>query len=273
MAHAVHAYQIFWNEATRAALDPAFEPLDNRANERPDWYEYWPIRRFFLEHPDLDESAHYGFFSTQFRAKTLLHGREVIDFVREAADADVVTFSPYPCYGAVFTNVFEHGDRAFNGFLGVVAQFLDDLNPGFRPDMIVNDSRDTVFCNYFLAKPRFWRVWRQIVERAFELAETGQSPLADGLRRPIRYQEKPTEMKIMVLERMASFLLASGAFTIRNYRPFEMPLSELFTGRLAEIKELDRLKVEFRQTGNGKIIEEFLGRRDAVLKAVADSRR
>ena len=47
MASRVHAFQIFYNDATRAAVDPAFQPLDNSANERPDWYEYWPIRRFF----------------------------------------------------------------------------------------------------------------------------------------------------------------------------------------------------------------------------------
>jgi hypothetical protein len=273
MAQAVHAYQIFYDEATRAEVDPAFEPLDNLRNERPDWYEYWPIRRFFLEHPDLDETAHYGFFSTHFRAKTLLHGRDVVNFAREAADADVITFSPYPCHGAVFTNVFEHGAQAFPGFLEVVTEFLADLNPGFRPDMVVHDSRDTVYCNYFLAKPRFWRVWQRIVERAFELAEEGRSPLANGLLRSISYQDKPTEMKIMVLERMASFLLSSGAFAVRNYPPFDMPLSKQFEGRLADIQALDRLKMVFRETGDPKVMQEFVGRRNALLKEVTATRR
>ncbi len=269
MAQAVHAFQIFYNDATRAALDPAFEPLDNRANERPDWYEYWPIRRFFLEHPALDEEAHYGFFSTQFRSKTLLEGRQVMAFAREAGDADVITFSPYPCHGAVFTNVFEHGARAFPGFLDVIAQFLAELSPGFRPDMIVNDSRDTVYCNYFLARPKFWRVWQRIFEHAFELCERGTSPLAESLRQPVHYAGKPTQMKIMVLERMASFLLASGAFSLRNYPPFEMPLTEQFAGRLADIEALDGLKRAFRDTGDGKAMEQFLRQRSALLEAVA----
>ena len=39
--------------------------LDNLRNERPDWREYWPIRRFLLEGtPDPD--AFYGFFSPRF---------------------------------------------------------------------------------------------------------------------------------------------------------------------------------------------------------------
>jgi hypothetical protein len=27
-------------------MEPGYRMLDNLANERPDWYEYWPIRRF-----------------------------------------------------------------------------------------------------------------------------------------------------------------------------------------------------------------------------------
>lgn len=269
MTQSIHAYQIFYNEATRAAIDPAFEPLDNLANERPDWYEYWPIRRFFQDNPFLDESAFYGFLSPQFRAKTHLSGRQVLEFTRQAGEVDVVTFSPFPCHGAVFTNVFEHGAQAFPGFLDVMGQFLADLDPGFRPDMIVNDSRDTVYCNYFLAKPKFWRVWLRVLDRAFELAETGQSPLADNLRKPIDYQGKPTEMKIMVLERMPSFLLVSGAFTVRNYPPFAMPLSGQFAGHLSEVKVLDQLKIAFRQSGDRQLVQEFYSRRDALLRTVA----
>ena len=40
----IYAYQIYYSEQTRDALDPGFLPLDNLANPRPDWREYWPIR-------------------------------------------------------------------------------------------------------------------------------------------------------------------------------------------------------------------------------------
>jgi hypothetical protein len=269
MAQRIHAYYIFYNEATRAALDPAFEPLDNSANERPDWYEYWPIGRFFESHPDLDDSAHYGFFSPHFHEKTQLSGRDVMDFAREAGDADVITFSPFPCHGAVFANVLEHGSQVFPGFLDVATAFLRELDPGFHPGMIVNDSRDTVFCNFFLATPKFWRVWLRVFSLAFEMAETGQSALADSLRQPISYQGKPTEMKVMLLERIPSFLLASGAFSVRNYPPFAMPLSSDFPGRLDEVKALDALKVRFRDSGDPLVIREFYARRDALIKAAA----
>lgn len=267
----IHAYQIYYDEATRAGLDPAFLPLDNRSNERPDWYEYWPIRNFLLGN-ELDEEAHYGFFSPQFRFKTRLTGRQVLDFARQAADADVITFSPFPCLGAVFTNVFENGARTFAGFLEAITLFLQDLDPEFRPNMMVNDSRDAVYCNYFLARPAFWRVWLRVVERAFELAEGGQGPVAEALRRPVGYKEDTTDMKIMVLERMTSFILSSGAFTIRNYPPFSLPTTLQFAPHVPELKALDALKIRFRDTGEAQFLQEFLRRRDALLQVALPRR-
>ena len=57
----IRAFQIFYDDETRAALDGRFEPLDNSAGERPDWYEYWPIRNY-LRANELRDGVFYGFF-------------------------------------------------------------------------------------------------------------------------------------------------------------------------------------------------------------------
>jgi hypothetical protein len=273
MAHRIHAFQIFYDEATRAALDPAFEPLDNLANERRDWYEYWPIRRYLLANT-LDESAFYGFFSPLFRQKTGLSGREVLDFAkREAGDAEVVTFSPHPCHGAVFYNVFEQGANCFHGFLDVALLFLREFDPQIRLDALVNDSTNTVYCNYFLARPRFWRAWFGMFERAFQLAETPGTPLAEALNRPVSYVKidgdtKPAQMKIMVLERLVSLMLAWGDFRTRNYEPFAIPVSPPFFGHEDELYALDQLKIAYRTTGDQDALQRFVQRRDRLLGSV-----
>lgn len=272
MASPIHAFQIFYDEATRASLDPAFEPLDNSANERPDWYEYWPIRRYLLSHA-LDEDAYYGFFSPLFRHKTGLSGQQVKDFAAQAGDADVITFSPHPCHGAVFFNVFEQGANCFPGFLEVALLFLRELDPGIRLDALVNDSSNTVYSNYFLARPRFWNAWYGIFDRAFTLAETPGSPVGEALNRPVSYAKndggtKPAQMKIMVLERIASLMLGWGDFRTRNYPPFAMPLTPPFSGRLAELQALDRLKTAYRTAGDREALRQFTERRNRMLAAV-----
>jgi hypothetical protein len=100
MSPEIHAFQIFYDQATRASLDKDFEPMDNTGSEGAGWYEYWPIRNY-LSRNELDESAFYGFLSPRFADKTLLNGAKMKDFVRHCGDADVVTFSPFPAMAPV----------------------------------------------------------------------------------------------------------------------------------------------------------------------------
>jgi len=53
-----HIFQIYYSNATREALDPGFVPLDNIRNERPDWREYWPIRRHLLNNSLISLARH-----------------------------------------------------------------------------------------------------------------------------------------------------------------------------------------------------------------------
>jgi hypothetical protein len=53
---ALHIFQIL-NHYTSQELDPDFEVLDNSANQRLDWYEYWPIRKFLLNEPRSERAA------------------------------------------------------------------------------------------------------------------------------------------------------------------------------------------------------------------------
>ncbi len=271
MRNRVRAFQIFYSEATRAALDPDFEPLDNSSSERSDWYEYWPIRRFFAG-ASLEEQTFYGFFSPRFYGKTRLKARQVLDFAAQAGDADLVSFSPHPCHSACFVNVFAQGENFFPGFLDVATEVLRELDPAFRLEGLCNDSRNVVFCNYFVARPRFWREWQRIFSRIFEIAEARGSRLAELLNRPIRYAKdsgevKPAQMKVMFMERVPSLILSSRAFRVRCYAPFEMPLSDHFVDRLPDLVALDALKVAYAETGDAQFLQQFVQRRDALLAA------
>jgi hypothetical protein len=265
----IRAFQIFYNGATRAALDPDFEPLDNSANERPDWYEYWPIRKYLLANP-LDESSYYGFFSPLFFQKTRLSGKQVLAFAGQAGEADVITFSPHPCHSASFYNVFEQGANVIPGFLEAATPFLREIDPAIRLDALVNDSRNTVYANYFLAKRGFWDRWYGIFDRMFALAETPGSSLHGVLNGAVEYakdsgESKPAQMKIMLMERVVSLMLASRAFRVRNYPPFEMPLSGPFAGRMPDLVALDALKIAYAETGDARFIQLFSEKRDSLL--------
>ena len=180
----MHIYQILNHYTSRQELDPGFEVLDNSANERPDWFEYWPIRKLLLNEP-LDEDAFYGFLSPKFKLKTSLSFEVVREFI-EAADADteVILLSPSIHNSAYYLNVFEHGDAEHPGLKNVARALFARLDLATDLDSLVSDSRNTVHSNYFIAKPRFWRAWLAINEKLFAIAETPSDALGEALRTP-----------------------------------------------------------------------------------------
>lgn len=207
-ASAVYLYQIAYSEETFAAVEPGYQVLDNRANERPDWYEYWPIRRFLLEQA-LDERAFYGFFSPKFGKKTQLNHAQVSEFVRQAsADHDVVLFSPQPDMAAFFLNVFEQGELFDPGFIAATEGFLRKIGNEVNVRNLVMDSSQIVFSNYFVARPAFWRRWLEIAEQLFALCEGPDSPEKTACTMPTTYPGQ-AQRKVFMQERLASFVLAT----------------------------------------------------------------
>jgi hypothetical protein len=265
----IRAFQIFYDEQTRALLDGDFEPLDNSNSARPDWYEYWPIRRYLSENP-LDDSAFYGFLSPRFREKTRLTGAQVKEFVRQHADADVVTFSPFPCHGASFVNVFEHGEFLHRGLFESSVRFFAELEPKVKLETVVTHSRNTVFSNFFLAKGGFWRAWKGVFDRLFEAAEAPGSPLhAHLVQRTDHRGQSLAQMKIFVMERVVTFLLSTSGFKVATFPPFRIPLSWEFEGHFSEIVMLDALKLSFSRTDNPDYMRLYVQLRDRLLAKLA----
>ena len=255
--HGMHIYQILNHYTSREELDPGFEVLDNSANERPDWFEYWPIRRFLLNEA-LDEGAFYGFLSPKFKLKTSLNFDAVRDFI-QAADAgtEVILLSPSIHNSAYYLNVFEHGDAEHPGLKKVAGALLERLGLSSDLDSLVSDSRNTVHSNYFIAKPRFWRGWLAINEKMFAIAETPSDALGEALRTPTSYRgASNVQMKIFVMERMATWLLTTDrSFTARVRYPF-VARSRLY--KLPVAIACDALKIAYATQGRAQYKEVFL---------------
>jgi hypothetical protein len=265
----IRILQIYYDARTRGLVDPGFEPLDNSPNERPDWYEYWPIRAF-LRSATLADADYYGFLSPRFAAKTGLAGERVKEFIDRAGDADVVTFSPFPEHSACFLNLFEQGEVFHPGLGALAARFCASLDPGLRLDRLVTHSRNAVLANYFVARPRFWRRWHAVLEHCFGLAETPGALLHAELNATtVHHGQAKPQMKIFLLERAASLLLASSpTYAVASFPPFEMAFSHpYFTRVFSEVIELDALKLAFAGTGDAHYLKCYRALQDRVLRA------
>jgi len=255
--HAVHAYQILNHYTSRQDLDPGFGVLDNSSNERPDWYEYWPIRKF-LQNESLDENAFYGFLSPKFKLKTNLSAADVVEFIGNSGEAtDVVLFSPSIHNSAFYLNVFEHGNAEHPGLMRVAQDFFVRLNHPQPLMSLVSDSRNTVHSNYFIAKPRFWRAWLHVTEQLFAIAENPQDPLGMQLRTPTQYRgRREVQMKIFLMERIATWILVTDkSFSARARDPF-VSRSRIYKLPVAII--CDALKIAYTTQGRRQYLDVFL---------------
>lgn len=268
-------YQIFYSAETRAQLDPGFLALDNLSNERPDWREYWPIRRFLLAH-SLQPETYYGFFSSKFRAKTSLGSATVHELIElHAADADVISFSPHFEHIAPYLNIFEQA-AACHGQLDLFRECAALIAPEFRIEQSVMTSLDTIFCNFFVAKPEFWGEWLRHAERLFEIAEQRATPLGHALngiagyvvvspndstatdagQTSVTLREIPgVHAKVFVIERLASLLLWSNRrWKVRSFNHLTSSPGPPLT---ADLFALDALKIAYRQTGAKSFLDTF----------------
>jgi hypothetical protein len=244
----IFIYQILNHYTKPDALDPGFLMLDNSANERPDWYEYWPIRNYLLNQP-LDESAFYGFLSPRFQHKTNLSAAAVHEFVaRETSTTDVILLSPSIHLTAYHLNVFAYGNAVHPGLLEVAAQFFARIGQPSDLHDLVTDSRNEVHSNYMIAKPRFWRAWLNVTEQLFALAESPTDELGAELRKPTTYRgKKSVPMKIFIMERIATWILAHDSGLVARVRDPFVARSRIY--KLPGAVVCDALKIAYASHG------------------------
>ena len=253
----MHLFQIRSHYTAPQDLDPGFGVLDNSANERPDWYEYWPIRKYLLNET-LDENAFYGFLSPKFKHKTNLSAAQARDFIAASDGAtDMVLFSPSIHNSAYFLSVFEHGEAEHPGLAGVAVRLFERIRRPFDLQGFISDSRNTVHANYFIAKPRFWRAWFDITEQMFAIAEAPEDPLGKELRAPTAYRgAKDVQMKVFVMERIATWILVTDkSFVARARDPFAAR-SRFYKLPVAIV--CDALKIAYITQGRGQYKDVFL---------------
>ncbi len=252
----MHIYQILTPHIARTELDPGFEVLDNSANERPDWFEYWPIRNYLLKET-LDDAAYYGFLSPRFAQKTNLEAAVVRDFILAAdPDTDAVLLSPSIHNSAYHWNVFDHGEAEHPGLMSTAKALFSRLGLPGDLDALVTDSRNTVFSNYIVAKPRFWRQWLAINEKLYAIAETPGDALGEKLRLPTTYRGvSGVQMKVFIMERMATWLLATGGFRTQVRDPFAAR-SRIY--KLPVAIACDALKIAYATQGRAQYKQVFM---------------
>lgn len=265
-------FQIYYDDASKRLLDPAFIPLSNVGSERPDWFEYWPIRQALLNNT-FEEDEYLGFFSPRFREKTGLSGSEVVGRMGEAK-GDVVSFSPLLYEGILFLNSFHQADSVHPGCMRLSQEFLDATGVGINLRLLVQDQTRTIFSNYFVAKYRFWKKWYQLTTQFFELCERQEGVLVDRLTENTRHRgrEGIYQMKIFIMERLVSIVLEMEKINAEKGVSYAAA-SHYGTGPIFNnLMILEALKGQYIKTGDRIFMGLYTNFRQEFMGAVGQRR-
>ena len=261
----IFLYQIFYDKTSRGLIEPGYIPLDNSLNERPDWYEFWVIRKF-LRNSTLDKDSWYGFFSPKFKNKTGLNHQNVMNYILECEKKnDVIIFSHY-CWDqiAYFQNPFFQGNFFHPGLLDLSQQFLDSLNINLKLNKMVTHSLSTVFGNFVVAKPNYWIKWLALADLFFDIVEQNKTEFANILNKKTSYGSKLVQapIKTFIQERFPSII-----FVKENLKISSLNLSEntpiyhrIFKeNKLTRslLQKCDSLKIKYCTTGKKKFLDMY----------------
>lgn len=268
-----HIHQIFYSEETRAMLEPGFTPFDN-IGQRPDWAEYWPMRTLLLD-KELDENAFYGVLSPRFKQKTGLNAQQVLEFCASApGDADVLLFPMFFDESALYENVFIQGLIYHPNIWPAFVEMARRLAPGIDIETLVMDARHSQFCNYFIAKPRFWRHWLSQAETIFQAAEQArgaQSPSPYGAALNAATYHRGTagyESKVFVMERLLPLILATQSqWKVHAYDHLKLPVMRHPIN--ADFIQLNELKVRMRSADTPELRAAYAQLRDKIVQQKA----
>lgn len=258
-------HHICYSEETQENIPAHFIALDNLSNARPDWREYWPIRNYLMNHA-LEDDVFYGFLSPRFTHKTGLDFEKIREFTyQHGADHDVLIFSPFWDLNSFFSNSFAQGEFFHPGLLACAQDFSDAAGLNMQLSELIMHADNTAFCNYFIAKKKFWLRWLELGEKLFHAAEKKGGPLSEALNRHTIYSHQELPQKIFIQERLVNLVLAENNFHSKAYNMFSMPGSITPLNQfMHKAVTANALKLAHVQTGESVYREGFQQLRDQV---------
>ena len=188
-------YQVFFDEKSRAALDPGFTPYDN-TGRLTDYFENSIILDVHSKPAMWRAFDYVGVLSWRFREKTGMSSADVLSAMA-AGDADVYYMTPgiYSMFDAPYSR---------RGFRDVqeLARIIDRC--GVLPYALYDyDAGDSFnFCNFWAARPGvFDEYCREYLSKVIDFVERGNDPeLVFWRKARVEHRGRPYPPAVFLIE-------------------------------------------------------------------------
>jgi hypothetical protein len=234
---AIRIHQIFYDDAQRSALDPAFIPYDNRDKPQPEWREYQVFRTAWLQ-GQCRAGDVTGFLSWKFAAKTGLRGVRFLQFIELNPGYDVYYVNPCRVEPRPFTNIWQQAEVHHPGIIGLAQRIFDSLGVTIDLASFEQPHEQVLFCNYWAGSRRFWDEYMAFCEPVYHHILDGLDEADRRLIWSRADREIDAPYTPFIMERLFSTLLALSPsiralgldVTRSSVRPWYRRLSSLWWG-------------------------------------------
>ena len=167
----VALYQIYFDQAQRVALDPAFIPLDNAGHADP-LFEFSVFERLAADE-GVRLAPLWGAVSWRFGAKTGMSGQQWLDHIRQHPGFDLYFCNPSPENEGLYASPWQQGMAKHPDLRNLAAQVFASagLDPRELDDIVPAQGFSS--CNYFVGTPQFWGAYLPFVRGVLDQARKG----------------------------------------------------------------------------------------------------
>lgn len=198
-------------------LDPAFIPLDNTINERPDLREYPFQKKLFHKHKNSDD--YWGLVSAKWSEKTHLSGREFSQWILDNPGYDMYHIDPNIHESVCYHNLWVQGERVHEGpMINFAIRLFEKMNmPIDITELSVKPEYSTT-TSYHIGNAKFWKEWYLFLDYALVVCSQDEE-LYNFLYKtiPLHNTVKVPELPffIFVVERLLTMFLIMNTSNIK----------------------------------------------------------
>jgi hypothetical protein len=264
----IKIFQIYFKPELKQHCDPAFEPLDNTSNPRPELREWdvWDREYETILAQGLD---YWGFVSWKFKEKANLTGTQFLDFITSNPGADVYFVNPCIINEAMFANSWEQGDLYHPNISEIGNSFLTKL--GYEDVDVKNmvlDRNCTMYANYIVGSRAFWDKFMRFTRQLFTEAEKDpvfkHQVFGAGLSNYAHDKTLPNFT--FLIERLIPTFIDLEQISALGYQYTSETVPEKYKPYLGELRALSSLKVLINEHNSDELYSIWNHYRNSLLR-------
>lgn len=262
-------YQSYVNQQQKNHVADCAIPLDASWNTNGNEYDLFK----HLKKTQIRESdSPWGLVSWKFTGKCQIQLNEFSEFATThfKNGCDCVFINPMIGNEALYLNVWEQGKDSGHQGLDKVESFLTkNFDHGITSIM---SNHTFAFCNYFIAKNRFWEAYFKYIDEALILLErevATESETGLAYKSSANYnRNKNLTLRPFVIERLLSPFLLKSQLKIVDYKYSAIHYQKKFGPLLGDyLLSLSITKNEAIAQNNAAKIKSYLDNRRTFLQS------